>query len=422
MKCEEVQDILSEYLDGEIAEPWRKEWVEKHVASCAACRTMLGELKQVKETVHSLPAAAPPKAMAAVLAKEVEKLAAAAEKLAEDRRRAEAVAARSRIFRWATPALMAAAACVLALFVGFQVRSLMRTEEAPLTSELQVATNEPANKVIEESVESEAKAAHEDSLAPAKPGEQPEKAQGNRDLAMAAPAAAPAAPAPKAEAAPAETAPRLDDRMPPLVKKEMAREAQAGHAAGAGAKPGAVATGPVTAPPPARVEAKAKVEAAKPEEKPAPLEETKMSQLAVKPSDLEKGVVPPSIEPGKVITGMVERKTLLLRAEDLPAASAEVKGILSRYGAQVSKDLYDGATLEGAGARIRARVPGSRYQALLAELRTKKYLALERAKAPAKAAKPAPVKALSIPETVDLTIKFQVNPVPPAMPAKPAAK
>jgi hypothetical protein len=124
-----------------------------------------------------------------------------------------------------------------------------------------------------------------------------------------------------------------------------------------------------------------------------------------------------------VITGMVEKKTLLLRAEDVPAASAEVKGILNRYGAQVSKDLYEGATLEGAGARIRARVPGSRYQALLAELRTKKYLALERAKAPAKAAKPAPVKALSIPETVDLTIKFQVNvSAPPAAPKPGTAK
>jgi hypothetical protein len=297
-----------------------------------------------------------------------------------------------------------------------------------LTHELKVASRPSASNLASDE-ESGGKAAFKDTLAEQARGSEPsEKAPAERDLAMAPPAApAPAA----AAAAPEKEALKLEDRIPSLVKNQL----QAGQIKGAVSSPA-----PAAGPAPSAAEDKAKIAVATApaakdgsaaldagagtEAKSALREEAKMAQFDVNPSDVERKLAPPAIEPGKVIKGLVEAKTLLLRAEDLPAASAEVKGILSRYGAQVSKDLYEGGTLEGAGARIRARVPGPHYQALVAELRTKKYLAVERAKAPAKAAKPAAPKTLSIPETVDLTIKFQAQVSAPAAPAKqtPAAK
>jgi hypothetical protein len=115
-------------------------------------------------------------------------------------------------------------------------------------------------------------------------------------------------------------------------------------------------------------------------------------------------------EATKALTGKAESKTLTLRAQDIPAATAEVKEILIRNGAQLSRDYYAGGGLEGAGARLNARLPASRYPSVLTELREKDYLAPESAKPLAKARKAqAAAKPSAPPDVIDLAIRFQAS-------------
>jgi hypothetical protein len=446
MKCEEVQDILSEYLDGEIAETWRKDWIEKHLAGCPACRAMFSELKHVQESIRSLPVTPAPKEIARKLAAEVEEIAVPAETLVEDMRRTESVIARVPLYRRALPVLMAAAASVLALFVVLQIRSAWKEEEPRSAPEMRMAESKSPRTLPEETAVPKG----EESVEALRSNESGAKAAGKPAAgfevatAPAPPALTPGAPSTKA-AAPealdkdARRADQLEQRIPPLVKKELNQERQT-QAGGIVAQGQQAAPAAAAAPAPAEVaKAKAPSEAGaretkeradlqlgaanKGEAKPAPAEKPKMDETGVEVAELEKRIVPPSVQPSDALKGMIERKTLLLRVEDVPAASADVKGILARCGAQVSRDYYENGQLEGAGRRIKAQVPGSRYQTLLTELRKKKYVATEVAKPQTKAAKPAPParNLMSIPETViELTINFQVTPAA-AAPAQPTA-
>jgi len=238
----------------------------------------------------------------------------------------------------------------------------------------------------------------------------------------------------------AQGAPGLEERIPAQVQRRLAQDAKSqlapppaaapssGEVAQAPASPAPTqaesfkAKGPVEAAPAREGERRAEpsAEAGKAEQKPATADEAKVEQPAVGAWEVEKKEAPPSVRPSDALAGMIEKKTLLLRVEDVPSASADVKGILARCGAQVNRDYYEKGTLEGAGNRIRAKVPGSRYQALLTELRNKKYVATEVAKPPVKAAKAAPpAKNLSIQNSViDLTINFQASVAPPAAAAK----
>ena len=62
MKCENVQEELSAYLDGEL-EPGEAAALEKHLEGCAACRGELDSLRATVSLVRSLPRAEAPAAL-----------------------------------------------------------------------------------------------------------------------------------------------------------------------------------------------------------------------------------------------------------------------------------------------------------------------------------------------------------------------
>ncbi len=412
MKCEEVQDILSEYLDGEISEPWRREWVAKHLASCPSCQALLADLKRTKDLVRSLPASKAPKELAARIAREVEQLAGPSAVSAEAVAASQIEILRVPLYRRLAPVLMAAAAGGLILFVMLQTSSLQREDASGVVREVAVAQRKPAVRLAEA----------------------PSAAMADRDLALdkaqgkGAATGPPAAPPPHVVAQPAppqkeaQEPATLDERLPPMLAKEFAgaRPADALAAKSPAATPSAPPAAATPAPVPGEAAERkaAAVEPAPAEARPAPAEPARQEEVGVAVRDVEKTVIPPAVEAANVIKGMVERQTLLLRAEDVPAATAEVRVILAQFGAQLSRDYYEGGKLEDAGRRIRAQVPGARYQALLTELQKKNYLSADRARASAKPAREKAAPALNesrkgpaapglMPETIDLTIKFQ---------------
>ncbi len=52
--CEEIDDLLSEYLDGEL-EPRAVARVEVHLATCPGCARFLAELAATVAALHRLP-------------------------------------------------------------------------------------------------------------------------------------------------------------------------------------------------------------------------------------------------------------------------------------------------------------------------------------------------------------------------------
>ncbi|MFA5793738.1 MAG: zf-HC2 domain-containing protein [Candidatus Brocadiia bacterium] len=54
MKCPEIKQMLSPYLDNELSRP-ETEAVESHIKSCSDCRKELTELEQIKGLIKSLP-------------------------------------------------------------------------------------------------------------------------------------------------------------------------------------------------------------------------------------------------------------------------------------------------------------------------------------------------------------------------------
>ncbi len=54
MKCDEIRNELSAYLDGEVAAPAREQ-IDAHVAECAGCRQRLEELRRLATGMAALP-------------------------------------------------------------------------------------------------------------------------------------------------------------------------------------------------------------------------------------------------------------------------------------------------------------------------------------------------------------------------------
>lgn len=59
MKCHNVQDRLSAYLDGEVTEGLSRE-LAAHLQACAACRAELALLNRLERSLAALSAPAPP--------------------------------------------------------------------------------------------------------------------------------------------------------------------------------------------------------------------------------------------------------------------------------------------------------------------------------------------------------------------------
>jgi len=59
MRCQQIQELLSAYLDGELP-PSPGKQIDEHLRSCAACRARWEELRETVELVRALPELAPP--------------------------------------------------------------------------------------------------------------------------------------------------------------------------------------------------------------------------------------------------------------------------------------------------------------------------------------------------------------------------
>ena len=103
MKCDDVRDLLDEYVDGELA-PADRASVEEHLAGCEACRTECEELRKTAELVRSMPRAAAPEGLVAEVRRQI-----------EERRQAR----RWVIVRWSRAAGWAAAAAIVAVIIRY---------------------------------------------------------------------------------------------------------------------------------------------------------------------------------------------------------------------------------------------------------------------------------------------------------------
>jgi anti-sigma factor RsiW len=61
MRCEEVQDLLGGHVEGTLSAETRRE-VEAHLAGCAACATLAGDLARISQLAASLDRLPPPAA------------------------------------------------------------------------------------------------------------------------------------------------------------------------------------------------------------------------------------------------------------------------------------------------------------------------------------------------------------------------
>lgn len=59
MQCHEVQELMSEYIDG-VLDPSALERVDRHIEGCPECRSELDALKMVVDLVRDLPLVEPP--------------------------------------------------------------------------------------------------------------------------------------------------------------------------------------------------------------------------------------------------------------------------------------------------------------------------------------------------------------------------
>ena len=63
MNCEQMRNLLDEYVDGELSAEGRRA-VERHLAGCEACRAELEALKKTAALVGSLPKVNAPEGLA----------------------------------------------------------------------------------------------------------------------------------------------------------------------------------------------------------------------------------------------------------------------------------------------------------------------------------------------------------------------
>ncbi len=102
MKCDDLKEMLSEYIDGELAGV-EVAAVEAHVAKCDGCRAELAELRRTAELVRSLPRAEAPARLGRHVAATVERQVMA-------RRR-------SMFLRWSHVGGLVAAAAALVIVI-----------------------------------------------------------------------------------------------------------------------------------------------------------------------------------------------------------------------------------------------------------------------------------------------------------------
>jgi len=108
MNCEQARDILSEYIDGELAPELRRD-LEQHVAECARCRAALDTLRRTAEAVRDLPKVPAPRGLSKTI-------------LTTIGATAPAVRARTRRWMLAANAVAFAACALLAVAIALQLR------------------------------------------------------------------------------------------------------------------------------------------------------------------------------------------------------------------------------------------------------------------------------------------------------------
>lgn len=59
MKCTEIKNLLSPYLDGDLDEK-KKQWIDEHLAICSSCAKELEELKEIISGLKKIPEVEPP--------------------------------------------------------------------------------------------------------------------------------------------------------------------------------------------------------------------------------------------------------------------------------------------------------------------------------------------------------------------------
>ncbi len=107
MQCQQVQELLSTYLDGMLM-PSELEKVKEHLQKCRECNSELDFLNYVVKLVHQLPAVEPPKSFRADLM----------EKIIKEKNKVDNTGVHRRKFSfWRWPAITAVAAGFL-LIVG----------------------------------------------------------------------------------------------------------------------------------------------------------------------------------------------------------------------------------------------------------------------------------------------------------------
>lgn len=125
MHCHQVQNLLSEYLDGELPVEQARS-LEAHARSCSDCAKVLADLRGVISELHSLPALSAPLALHSSVMRRV-------------RKDAQDAAPPPRPVTLGGAALLAAAACLAVVFTGFLLMQIRRRPSPQIASTLHEA-------------------------------------------------------------------------------------------------------------------------------------------------------------------------------------------------------------------------------------------------------------------------------------------
>ena len=167
MDCHQIQNLLSEYLDGELpAEPARA--VEVHTRSCPDCGKALADLRAAISELHNLPALSAPQSLSSSVMSRVRDGAPGA--AAPPRRRITRVGA----------SLLAAAAGLLLVFSGFlltrsggrpspQIASTLHEDETALDRMPEPEAARPVRKMEQAFIAPEEPEAVAAKIAPVQP-------------------------------------------------------------------------------------------------------------------------------------------------------------------------------------------------------------------------------------------------------------
>lgn len=136
--CEEYAALLDDYIDGRL-ETAARERVDAHLATCEACRALVGDLQQIRRVARSLESTAPPPRVWAAIA---DRIAPRAEPVPMPRR----LRRPGRMFsssRW-TLGLAVAAALVLVVITASVVR-LIERHPGPASAPATATASAPAS-------------------------------------------------------------------------------------------------------------------------------------------------------------------------------------------------------------------------------------------------------------------------------------